>query len=514
MSELGLWRIAASDPERLAVVDVNERLTTFGELASASNRLSHAFRSLGLCSGDTVAMIMPNGREFLEVFFGAQQIGLYLVCVNYHLTASESAYIVRDSQAKLLIVHEGFSAAATVAATELQLASTACWAFGKVDGFGDLPALAREQEHAPPEGRGAGQVMLYTSGTTGQPKGVRMPLRDIDPDDVGTQWERQASMLGIPPSPGAHLVAGPMYHAAPLLYGTGALHLGKAVVLMDHWTPRRMLELITRYRVTDSHMVPTMFHRLLQLPEDDRAEYDVSSLRSIVHGAAPCPMEVKRKIIEWWGPIVSEYYAATEGGGTYVLAEDWLKHPGTVGRPFPGATIVILDEDGHECAPGEPGAIYMGNMMSFEYFNDRKKTENAQRGNLFTVGDIGYLDEGGWLFLRDRKSDLIIAGGVNIYPAEVEAVLLQHPEVADVAVIGVPDNDMGEAVKAIVQPADGTAPSPALEAELLGFCSQHLARFKCPRSVDFSDELPRSSTGKLAKRLLRDAYWQGVDRRI
>ncbi len=471
-------------------------------------------RSQGLQVGDVVAMLMPNERAFLEIFFGAQQLGVYLVCINYHLTASEVAYIVGDSQAKLLIVHERFSEVAIAAAAELALPPSARWAVGDVDGFGDLVELVGAQDDAPPDERRAGQVMLYTSGTTGQPKGVRRPLIDIGPDDLAISEQMRASLLGIPLSPGAHIVAGPLYHAAPLSYGTGALQLGKAVVLMSRWTPERMLQLIDRYRVTESHMVPTMFHRLLQLSEVDRAKYDLSSLRCVIHGAAPCPVETKRKMIEWWGPIISEYYGATEGGGTYVRAEDWLKRPGTVGKSPPGASIVILDDKGRRCDAGQPGGVYFGGVTAFEYFNDHKKTEDARKGDLFTVGDIGYLDEDGWLFLCDRKSDMIIAGGANIYPAEIEAVLLQHGSVADTAVIGVPDEDMGEAVKAVVQLAGGVLATPKLEAELIHFCTERLARYKCPRSIDFREELPRSSTGKLAKRLLRDAYWEASERKI
>ena len=322
-------------------------------------------------------------------------------------------------------------------------------------------------------------------------------------------------LFDIEAGDGVHLVAGPLYHAAPLAFGTGALHLGHTVVLMDRWTPERTLELIDRYKVTVSHLVPTMFHRLLQLPDDVKQQYDTSSLRSIIHAAAPCPVEVKRKMIDWWGPVIYEYYAATEGGGTYVRPEQWLEHPGTVGQPFPGATVRIVDDDGKECPPTVPGTVYMGSPLGqFEYYKDEEKTRSARLDGLFTVGDIGYLDEDGWLFLCDRKADMIIAGGVNIYPAEVEATLLEHPSVGDAAVFGVPHEDMGEAVKAVVQPAAGAVAGPELEAELIAFCRERLAGFKCPRSVDFRDELPRYPTGKLYKRLLRDEYWQGVDRKI
>ena len=515
MSELGFWAVAAADPDRLAVVDADERPTSFGELAAAANRVTHALRALGLRRGDAVAMVMPNHRAFLDLYLGTQQAGMYLTCVNFHLTGPEIAYIAGDCEAKALVVHERYAAAAVAAAEELGFPAERRLAVGRVDGFRDLEELVEAQPGTPPEERTAGQTMLYTSGTTGRPKGVRRPLPDSGPDEAAAAASLLSTLFGITPGPGVHLVAGPLYHAAPLAFGTGALHLGQSAVLMDRWTPERTLELIDRYRVTTSHMVPTMFHRLLQLPDDVRSAHDTSSLQSVIHAAAPCPVEVKRKMIDWWGPVIYEYYAATEGGGTYVTPEQWLEHPGTVGQPFPGATVKILDDDGNECPRGEPGTVYMGSPLGqFEYYKDEEKTRSARRDGLFTVGDIGYLDEDGWLFLCDRKADMIISGGVNIYPAEVEAALLGHPAVGDAAVIGVPDDEWGEAVKAVVQPSAGAEAGAALEAELLAFCRQQLAGYKCPRTIDFRDELPRYPTGKLYKRLLRDEYWQGADRRI
>jgi long-chain acyl-CoA synthetase len=515
VAELGFWKIAAADPDRLAVVDAEERTTSFGELAAASNQVAHALRALGLRRGDAVAMVMPNDRAFLDLYLATLQTGLYLTCVNFHLTGPEIAYIANDCEAKALVVHERFATAGTAAAEELGFPATARIAVGSIEGFRALDALAADQPSSAPAERSAGQTMLYTSGTTGRPKGVRRPLPDGSPDDAAAGGSMLGMLFDVQPGEGVHLVAGPLYHAAPLAFGTGALHLGHTLVLMDRWTPERTLDLIERYRVTGSHMVPTMFHRLLQLPDDEKARHDTSSLRSVIHAAAPCPVEVKRRMIEWWGPVIFEYYAATEGGGTYVRPEHWLEHPGTVGQPFPGAQVKIFDDDGNELPAGEPGTVYMGSPLgSFEYYKDEEKTRSARRGGLFTVGDIGYLDEDGWLFLCDRKADMIIAGGVNIYPAEVEATLLEHPAVGDAAVFGVPDDDMGEAVKAVIQPAAGVAPSDDLAASLLAFCRERLAQFKCPRSVDFRDELPRYPTGKLYKRLLRDEYWQGVDRRI
>jgi len=515
VAELGFWRVAASDPDRVAVVDADERATTFGELAAASNRTAHALRSLGLRRGDAVAMVMPNDRAFLDLYLATLQTGLYLTCINFHLTGPEIAYIANDCEAKALVVHERFAAAGTAAADELRFPADRRLAVGKVEGFRDLDELVAGQLDTPPEDRSAGQTMLYTSGTTGRPKGVRRALPDGNPDDAAAGGSMLGMLFDVQPGDGVHLVAGPLYHAAPLAFGTGALHLGHTVVLMDRWTPERTLELIDRHRVTVSHLVPTMFHRLLQLPDEVKQRYDTSSLRSIIHAAAPCPVEVKRKMIDWWGPVIYEYYAATEGGGTYVRPEQWLEHPGTVGQPFPGATVRIVDDDGKECPPTVPGTVYMGSPLGqFEYYKDEEKTRSARLDGLFTVGDIGYLDEDGWLFLCDRKADMIIAGGVNIYPAEIEAALLEHPAVGDAAVLGVPDDDMGEVVKAVVQPAAGAVGGPELEAELIAFCRERLAGFKCPRTVDFRDELPRYPTGKLYKRLLRDEYWKDRAQRI
>jgi long-chain acyl-CoA synthetase len=284
---------------------------------------------------------------------------------------------------------------------------------------------------------------------------------------------------------------------------------------MDKWTPEGMLERIDRYQVTSSHMVPTQFHRLLALPDDVKARYDLSSLRHMVHAAAPCPVDVKRRMIEWWGPVIDEYYAASEGGGTMVLPEDWLKKPGTVGKAWPISEVVILDDEGKELPPNEIGTVYMSMPgVEFEYYKDKQKTENNRVGRFFTVGDVGYLDEDGYLFLRDRKADMIISGGANIYPAEIEAVLLGHPMVGDAAVFGVPNEDWGEEVKAVIEPAADVEPSPELAEDILAFCADKLARFKTPRSVDFVAEMPRDPNGKLYKRRLRDPYWEGRERAI
>jgi long-chain acyl-CoA synthetase len=299
------------------------------------------------------------------------------------------------------------------------------------------------------------------------------------------------------------------------VFSGAAIHIGHTLVVMDKWSPQQMMHLIDKYEVTNTHMVPTQFVRLLGIPEEERANYDVSSLRHMIHAAAPCPPDVKRQMLDWWGPVIDEYYAASEGGGTYVFAAEWLEHPGTVGRKWPFSEVVILDDDGNELPAGQIGTVYMHmHTGDFEYFKDKDKTDKSFRGKYFTVGDAGFLDEDGWLFLSDRKIDMIISGGANIYPAEIESELIMHPRVADVAVFGIPHDDWGEEVKAVVEPVEGVEGSPELEAEILAWAKTRLAKFKTPKSIDFTTEMPRDPNGKLYKRKLRDPYWEGRERAI
>ncbi|HEX3566512.1 MAG TPA: AMP-binding protein, partial [Acidimicrobiales bacterium] len=482
MTELGFWAVAAADPDRMAIVDAEERVSTFGGLLAASNQVAHGLRAHGLQRGDAIAVVLPNQIAFVELYLAAAQIGLYFTPVNFHLTGPEIAYILQDAEVKAFFAGERYAAACGEAAEEASIPTRSCFAVGKVDGFRSYDELKDGQPDTNPADRSAGQTMLYTSGTTGRPKGVRRPLPDADPDTAAGLSALLASLFEVQPGEGVHLAAGPLYHAAPLAFGTGALHLGHGVVLMDRWTPERTLELIERYQVTSSHMVPTMFHRLLALPDDVKSSYDLSCLQNVIHAAAPCPVDVKRRMIEWWGPVIYEYYAATEGGGTYVKPLDWLEHPGTVGQPFPGSTIKILDDDDHESPAGTSGTVYMGSIIgNFEYYKDPDKTADSRRGDLFTVGDVGYLDEDGWLFLNDRKADMIISGGVNIYPAEIEAALLSHPAVGDAAVLGVPNDEWGEEVKAVVQLAEGVEATPSLAEALVVHCRDQLAGYKVPR---------------------------------
>jgi long-chain acyl-CoA synthetase len=358
--------------------------------------------------------------------------------------------------------------------------------------------------------------MSYTSGTTGRPKGVRRALADAAPDetDLGAAL---VNGYGVDPSStdDVHLLCCPWYHTAPLVMSTPSMHLGHPVVIMERFDPQTLLELVERHHVTISHMVPTQFVRLLSLPEDVRERSNVSSLRHVIHGAAPCSPDVKRQMIDWWGPVLDEYYASTEGvGGTIIFSEEWLAKPGSVGKARNGNEIVILDDLGEPLPPGEVGTVYSVPRQEFEYFKDGEKTERSRHGKYRTVGDVGYLDADGYLYLSDRKSDMIISGGVNIYPAEVEMALIAHPKVLDVAVFGIPNDEWGEEVKAVVAPAPGVPPNDALVAELLDYLEGRIARYKLPRSIDFLPELPRDPSGKLYKRKLREPYWAARQRAI
>jgi long-chain acyl-CoA synthetase len=516
MSELGFWNIARQDPGRIALVTPEGAEIGAGELLARANRLVHGLRALGLEKGDCVATVLPNAAPMLELYLAATQAGWYLTPINHHLTASEVAYIVQDSAAKALVGAEPFAAACQGAAEEIRFPARARFAIGDVPGFRAYAELTAGQPDTMPEDRTAGQVMNYTSGTTGRPKGVRRPLAPFDPDMVGMTFGMFLAMFGIAPhGGGVHLTGSPLYHTAVLMFTASSLHFGHAIVLMDRWTPERALETIARRRVTTTHMVPTQFHRLLALPEDVKRRYDVSSLRHVIHAAAPCPVDVKRRMLEWWGPVIYEYYAASEGGGTLVTPAEWLERPGTVGRAWPGSEVRVLDDEGHARPTGEPGTVFLAlGTQDFEYHGDKKKTDANRRDGFFTVGDVGYLDAEGYLFLCDRKTDMIISGGVNIYPAEIEAVLLTHPSVGDAAVFGIPDEDWGEQVKAVIEPAPGVEPSPRLAEQLVEFCMGRLAKYKCPRSVDFVAAMPRDPNGKLYKRRLRDPYWQGRERAI
>jgi len=516
MAEYGFWNLAQQDPSHLALVTPEGEELTAGALLGRANRLVHGLRALGLAAGDVVAAVLPNGAPMIELYLACAQAGWYLVPINHHLTGPEIAYIVKDSGAKVFVGDERFSASCKGAADEIDFPATGRFAVGSVPTFRPFADIAKGQPETLPDDRTAGQVMNYTSGTTGRPKGVRRPLVPFDPDVVFSMFGMFLGMFGIlPKSDNVHLCGSPLYHTAVLMFAGGSLHFGHTVVVMDKWTPESSLALIAKYGVTTSHMVPTQFHRLLALPDDVKRRYDVSSLRHMIHAAAPCPIDVKRGMLAWWGNAIYEYYAASEGGGTLVTPEEWLERPGTVGRAWPGSEIRIYDDDGNVLGPRTIGTVYMAlGTQDFEYHGDKQKTHQNRRDGFFTVGDVGELDEDGYLFLRDRKIDMIISGGANIYPAEIESVLLTHPKVGDAAAFGIPHEDWGEEVKAVVEPAAGVAPGPALAAEILAFCRDKLAKYKTPKSIDFVVEMPRDPNGKLYKRKLRDPYWEGRTRKI
>ncbi len=479
---------------------------TFAQLHQHSNRLAHALRGMGLAAGDALALMCSNRPEFIEVFLAAMRLGLRLTPINSHLTANEVRYIVMDCGARLLITEEGASAQGLAiagvreviidAARDSEASYSHCLVRGRRDELSDASA---------------GTLMLYTSGTTGQPKGV---LRRA-PECIGPQFE--GSFADYQPGDVA-LCAGPAYHSAPLLFDIRwPLASGVPIVLMAKWDAALALALIERHRVTHAHMVPTMFQRLLALPVTQRAAHDLRSLRFLVHGAAPCTVAVKRQMIEWLGPVLTEYYAATEGGdGIHVSASDWLAKPGTVGRWDPTLGHRILDEAGRDVHPGEVGRIYFKApaVGRFEYFGDPEKTASAYAGERFTLGDLGYVDADGWLFLTGRAAECIISGGVNIYPQEVDEALLRHPAVNDVCTVGAPDDEWGERVVAVVVPAAAHAPTPELGALLIAHAREQLAAFKRPREIVFDTTLPRTASGKLQRHLVRQRFWAGRERAI
>lgn len=501
---------AAYAPDRAAVVMAQSGQTlTYGQLDENSARVAAALRGLGLGRGDVIAVLSDNVPEAFEIYWAAIRSGLYVTFVNWHLSAAEAAYIVADSAARVVFTSAGVATlGADVAALVPQVAHW--YAFGgeveRHGSYADL--LAQAGPRLTDQPRGA--EMLYSSGTTGRPKGVKPRLLAIQVDEPGDSFTALlAHGFGIN-ADDVYLSPAPVYHAAPLKWCATVHALGGTVVVMERFDAEASLAAIQRYRVTVLQMVPTMFVRLLQLPEAARAAYDVSSLRLAVHAAAPCPPDVKDAMIDWWGPILAEYYGATEGHGvTMIDTAQWRERRGSVGKAALGI-VRICDDDGNELPTGRPGVIYFErDEPVFSYHNDPEKTAESRHPmheNWSTVGDIGYLDDDGYLFLTDRKAFMIISGGVNIYPQEVENVLAMHPQIHDVAVIGVPHPEMGQEVKAVVQLRDGEEPTDELAAEIIDYVRERLARFKSPRSVDFIEEMPRSATGKLVKRKLQERY--------
>ena len=518
MGSKGFWGRAEEDPSWIAVVDPDGTEHQAGAVLGRVNQLTHALRARGLQPGDGIATLLPNGIAPVEVYLAALQAGWYLTPINWHFTAPEAAYIAADCGAKAFFVHERYGQLGIDAADAAGIPAADRFSFGVIPGFTEVAELRSGQPDTRPENRTAGTTMHYTSGTTGRPKGVRRALSGLDPDDAAALLGGGllGGVFGVTEGqPNAHLVSAPSYHTAVMTFSGAALQLGHTLVCMDGFDAETALALTERYRCTSTHMVPTHFKRMLSLPEDVKTRYDLSSMRWLIHAAAPCPVGIKKEMLAWWGPCVWEYYAATEGGGTVASPQDWLAHPGTVGIPWPGGEVLIADENGDAQPAGVPGVIYLKvGLLDFEYYGDKAKTEAGRRGGFFTLGDVGYLDDEGFLYLCDRQSDMIISGGANIYPAEIEAEIIMNPRVADVAVFGIPDEEWGEQIKAVVQPAAGVEPGDELAADILAGLEGRLAKMKWPKSIDFVVELPRDPSGKLLKRRLRDPYWAGQATKI
>ncbi|MGM0585066.1 MAG: acyl-CoA synthetase [Pseudomonadota bacterium] len=481
---------------------------TYAELDRRSNQGAQALRRLGVRHGDHIAFLMENRLDFLEIAWAAHRCGVIYTAVSRYLSPEEAGYIIRDCGAKVFITSDRyldradeFRAQAGPGVKCLMVGATA-------PGYDDWTALREAQPAEPVPDERVGTDMLYSSGTTGRPKGIERDVGDAPIDHINPMMSLLCEKMSGMDSDTIYLSPAPLYHAAPLRFTMMVASLGGTAIIMERFDPEAFLRLVEAHRVTHSQLVPTMFVRMLKLPEEVRARYDVSSLKVAVHAAAPCPQEIKRRMIEWWGPILLEYYAGTEAtGATVATSEEWLKHPGSVGRSITGR-IVILDPEGDELPPGEIGDVYFDTGITFQYHNDPGKTEKAFiRPGVSTLGDVGYLDEDGYLYLTDRAAYTIISGGVNIYPQETEDLLVCHPEVTDVAVFGVPDDEMGEQVKAVVQLADPRKAGPEMEAELIGWARERLSHVKVPKSIDFREELPRTATGKLMKRHLKDEYW-------
>jgi long-chain acyl-CoA synthetase len=493
---------------------------TFAELDAAANRVSHLLRSAGLQPGDHVAICMENHDRYFEILWGCHYAGVVYTAASSRLTHEELSYIIEDCGARVFITskYKADQAAAIVGenpGVELRLMLD-----GTIDGYESYEAAVAAQPATPlAEARVAGTDMLYSSGTTGKPKGVAREFVHQPLEETAGSVAGVLQLLFGMTGDSTYLSPAPFYHAAPLRFSMSSMAIGATVVAMEHFDPEQYLALVERYHITHSQVVPTMFVRMLKLAPEVRSKYGVSSLQSVIHAAAPCPIPVKKQIIEWFGPVVHEYYAGTEGNGfVYCNSDMWLAHEGTVGTPI-NCVVHICNDEGDEVPHYESGTIYFEGGASFEYHNDAEKTKSSRHPSQpwSTLGDVGYLDDDNFLYLTDRKAYMIISGGVNIYPQEAENILVTHPKVIDVAVFGVPNEDFGEEVKAVVQPVSMPATddeAAALTRELIAFCKEHLADVKCPRTIDYRDELPRHPTGKLYKRLLKDEYWANTGRSI
>ena len=502
---------AIATPDKPAViVHPSGTVVTFGEMEARANQLAHYFRNNGLVEGDVVAILIEHNEHFHTVSYAARRSGLYYVPINTHLTAAAAAYIVDNSEAKAII---GTAALRDICAGLEEhlpgglppiLLNT-----GDLEGWASYPDAVADLPTTPIADELDGDLLQYSSGTTGRPKGIKRELPHLPPSEVPGMMAMLVEYWMGPDA--VYLSPAPLYHTAPSVWSMQALAGGLTIVVLEKFDPEVALEAIQKYRVTHGQFVPVMFTRMLKLPEAVRNSYDVSSLKRVMHAAAPCPVEVKKQMIDWWGPIVDEYYASSEAiGATLISAEEWLTHPGSVGKAMTGV-VHILDEEGNELAPGQAGEVFFEGGQDFEYLNDDEKTAKSRNTKGWkTVGDIGYLDEEGYLYLTDRRHHMIISGGVNIYPQEAENILVTHPKVMDAAVFGIPDDEMGQSVKGVVQTVDQADATDEFADELIGWLRERLSHYKCPRSISFEAELPRTDTGKLYKQSLIAKYGGGA----
>jgi long-chain acyl-CoA synthetase len=494
-----------ANPDKPAVIlHPSGTVLTFAELEARANRLAHFFRKHGLREGDAVAILMENNEHFHAVMWAARRCGLYYVPINTHLTAAEAAYIIDNSNAKAIVgsaaLHKTLEGLGEPTQPALRVIAD-----DDLDGWHRYPECVADQPDTPIDDEIEGDLLQYSSGTTGRPKGIKRELSHLSPADVPGMM---SGLVGFWLDPEAvYISPAPLYHTAPSVWSMTIQSAGITTVVMEKFDAEGCLDAIQRHRVTHGQFVPVMFTRMLKLPESVRSSYDLSSLKRAMHAAAPCPVEIKKQMMAWWGPIIDEYYASSEAiGSTLITADDWLAHPGSVGRPMMGA-LHILDEDGNELPPNQAGEIYFEGGFDFEYLNDAQKTAKSRDTHGWkTVGDIGYLDEEGYLYLTDRRHHMIISGGVNIYPQEAENMLVTHPKVMDAAVFGIPDDEMGQSVKSVVQTVDPADATDEFGEELLGWLRERLAHYKCPRSVSFEAQLPRTDTGKLYKQELISRY--------
>ena len=505
---------ARTQPDKPAFIMAGSGVSvSYRELEARSNQVAHLLRNLGLKAGDHIAILLENHPRFFEICFGAHRAGIIYTAMSTRLTVSEAAYIVENCEAKLLITSHAMHGLAQELLPHTAALGARLMLDGAEPGYTAFETAIAACPITPIADQTAGGDMLYSSGTTGRPKGVFVPPEFPEIDAPNPLITICAKLFGMDTAT-VYLSPAPLYHAAPLRFSMTAMRLGGTCVVMEQFDAEDYLRQVERHQVTHTQLVPTMFVRMLKLAPEVRTRYQLASLKIAIHAAAPCPVPVKQQMIEWWGPMLWEYYAGTEGNGmTMVNSQDWLTHPGTVGRAVIGQ-LRICDDDGAQAAAGTPGTIYFAEGRAYSYHNDPEKTASSRNAQGWTtLGDVGYVDHEGYLYLTDRKAHMIISGGVNIYPQEAENLLITHPKVLDCAVIGVPNEDFGEEVKAVVQPRDmrdvAGPLAKELEAELIAFCRESLSPIKCPRSIDFETELPRHPTGKLYKRLLRDRYWAG-----